>query len=231
MSVPEAIPLPEIRPRFEDFFRYCTPLDQARPDDLDKTRHKQNGGFVQMSEIYKSDIQGLNGLFGDRLLPRQIYEICVFHEEYKEYLIKILPRGYERFAVISDRDFNNMQELVAYIEELLNDPYDLLLFDISDLLNSGQAKDYAALRKSVQQFYDRLGALIKLGTTCVVFSGFAFYYQILTDVERPETVQIHIYPSEVDYFWEAQLVHPPEWYGRKSLFRPFHGEVPFPLRF
>ncbi|MFX1293378.1 MAG: hypothetical protein ACFFD2_00770 [Promethearchaeota archaeon] len=227
MSVPEANQLFNVISHFEICFGYPIPTDKNRLDVKDTTRpNKQYGGFLQMSEIIKRDIQNLNSLFGDGLLPKRIYEIYIQDGYFKNYLIHTIPRAYERFAFICDCDFKSMEELVVHLE-ILGNTYNLLIFDISEILYLDFIKDYDKLRATLQDFYDRLGMLANLGTTSIVFTNIFFYHQIFHDIYMPETIQIHIYPSDVAHLWEAKFVNPPEWSGIKSLFSPFKDELPF----
>lgn len=168
----------------------------------------------------------LNDLFEKGLMPQQIYEICIPDGEYKKHLIESLPRGYHHTVAICDRFFKDLKQMTAFVEKLSMSP-NLLVVDISELCYIGFIKDSTALKQDLQRFYNRIEAMAKLGTTCVIFVNFFYYYLIFQELRRPKIVQIHTFPSDIEPFWEARITNPPELQGRKSLFNPFSDEIPF----
>ena len=190
-----------------------TPLDETRPDK------QNNGGYKEMCLI-------LSDLFDQGRLPKQIYEICVPEGEYKKFLIQNLPRGYDRSAIVTDQYFVNLRSVTDFLQ-MVPKPLDILLIDISEIVYIESIKDSDNLMAELNYFYERVEALAKLGTTCIIFVNYFYHRQIFEKLVHPETIQINVYPSNVPPFWEAFIVNPPELHGRKSLFSLYSDEIPF----
>ena len=207
---------------------FCIPLEKVfltRPDKPDK----QYGGFVHMS-VNTPKIRGLQDLLENGLKLAQIYEICVPEGEYKDHLIANIPRGFERYITICDREFVNLEVLVSYLGSLPK-PIDLVILNVSEILYLDFIKDYGVLQKSMQEFYGHLHRLANLGTTCIVFANYFYYNQIFPDIISSDIIQIQIRESGILEYWEAIIVNPPELSGRRTLFKPFESDVPFLIQF
>ncbi len=152
-------------------------------------------------------------------MSEKIYEICLFEGDYKDYLIRNLLCQSKQTQILSDRDFLSLEGLATHLATLSN--LNLLVVDISEFENLGHSKNHQQLRIALQHFYDCLETLAHRGTTCVIFVSFPFYRQIHETPFVPDCIQLHIHPSEVLYFWEVELMNPPERSGQKFLFRPF----------
>ncbi len=191
----------------------------------DQTRPK--GGMLCMSEIFYSEVQGLRALLSNGLRLRQIYEICVPTGDYKEHLLQTIPHGYDQYRLISGAEFNSLEELVTSLQTMRL-PYSLLLLDISELLYLDALKDAVTLKTWLKRLYATLRTLIKLGTTCVLFTNYIYHDLLAQGIDRADVIQIHIGPSKVHpYYWEARIIDPQEPTRRCSLFRPFIDDIPY----
>ena len=168
-------------------------------------------------------IEGLSDLFGDGFQPGQIYEICVADGDYKGSIMHRLPRAYQRTAVLYDRDFNSLQAFIRHLETL-SLALDLLIVDIEEILYIESAKNTDAMQQALHTFYGCLERFSQRGTTCIIFTD--FYY--CSDFRESNTIRIDMRPCLYHPpYWEAVILTPREWQGRRSVFYPESDEVPF----
>jgi hypothetical protein len=176
-----------------------------------------------MTVKLKLEIEGLSDLFDDGFQPGQIYEICVAEGAYKLSIMQRLPRAYQRTAVIFDQDFYNLQAFIRHLERL-SLALDLLIVDIEEILYIQSAKDFEAMQADLRTFYECIERFSQRGTTCIIFTDYSYY----DDQDEFNTIQIQMRPC-LSYppYWEATILNPPEWQGRRSYFCPESDEVPF----
>lgn len=172
----------------------------------------------------------LNDLLENGLTPKKIYEICIPEGWHKDYLIRHLPREYERSVFIPDqfvRDFDGLNHFLERLPAQL----DILIVDIGEISHLGYIKDYDAMLEGLKRFYEQIEAMSQLGTICVIFMNYFYYHRIFNGNPRPQAIQIHVYQSEVKPNWEAEITGPLELKGRKVQFNLFAEEMPFIQRF
>ena len=172
----------------------------------------------------------LNDLLENGLSPKTIYEICIPEGREKDYLIRHLPREYERSVFISDqfvRDFDGLNHFLEHLPAQL----DILIINIGEISLLGYIKDYDAMLEGLKRFYEKVEAMSQLGTICIIFMNYFYYHRIFDGNPRPEAIHIHVYPSEARPNWEAEITGPLEMKGRKIRFDLFAEEMPFIQRF
>ena len=182
-----------------------------------------------MKHVFKSDTHAQEGPARAGFLPQQIYEICIPEGDYKNYLIAQLTQGYPRCKILrEDQHFRSLEELIVVLATLRG-RYDLLIIDISELSYVESVHDLEIFQKDFAELHTRLGPLTKLGTPCVLFLNYIWYQEIYYTVARPAAITLKVHQSDVPYFWEAEVINPPELAGRTTLFSPFRHELPIPF--
>jgi len=199
----------------------CISNDMTRIEGtlIEKTRRLIYGGMYMDTVI--------ENIFKGALLPGQIYEVCFPEGEAKRVLIENLPNGYNSSIVICDRFFKNMRMMAEFVEQTASLPLNIFIVDISELSQVDYSKDADQLIVDLSLFYKALDVLSQRGVICVVFVNFTHYHQIYENLPRPETVQIHVGPSNIREYWEAKITSPPDLKGKKELFNPFADQIPF----
>ncbi|MHA1130409.1 MAG: hypothetical protein ACTSRC_14695 [Candidatus Helarchaeota archaeon] len=145
---------------------------------LDETRHYNfKGGFIQMTELKKFSIDSESDLVDSELCPNLINEFPLGDGENVENLIQTVANSYQRIKIIRDKDFWTLRDINKHLMEI-HQPYELIMLDISEFEWARHHQDIELLKAELNELYSCLGALITLGTICIVIVNARYYDEI-----------------------------------------------------
>ena len=160
---------------------------------FDLIRHQTYGGNVTMSVMQN---EGAYAPLEIGWEPGQIYEVCTFEREYKEYIIRQLRHTYPAHLYISDCGFQDLESVKRHLNSQ-NPQTKVIILDISEVLYLDFIKDAEGLLQGVlPTFYESLERLSKTGITCIIFINALCYHQILQNTTRSDLIRICIRPAQ-----------------------------------